>query len=63
MIQYHDYLTIYNDGKNYQIPKVTKHHMQWCKEGRCIIIDLKNNRDCIRGTWTKKLKIESDVGN
>lgn len=58
MTIYHDYLTVYPNGKNYQIPKITKQHMEWCKNGEMIIIDLKNNRDCIEGQWTKQLKIK-----
>lgn len=58
MATYHDYLAVYKDGKNYQIPKITKHHKQWCKDGDLIIIDLKNNRDMIEGKWTNELKID-----
>lgn len=55
MTIYHDYLTIHKDGTNYQIPKITKQHIEWCKEGYIIIIDLKNNRDMVEGVWTKPL--------
>lgn len=52
LIEAHDYVAVYAEtGEAFGFPRLCKYYIEHCKAGLWNIIDKKNNRECVQGTW------------